>query len=176
MIGYIKQQRHKINDQNIDTMRMWGLMCECVSSCERTVEITQYYICKTKCRFCKIVYLSPSYYCAGDCFSPNRTCSPFQRPRSVHCETPPTPPQRTVQNLPCQRNTLTLWRVRSPGYPACPAKQPATCQEWGRLNKRLMKTSQKRQGMTSKETTLILGSFLTPCKQPVSRNQKWPRG
>ncbi len=75
------------------------------------------------------VYLSPSYYCAGDCFSHNRTSSPSQRPRSVHCETPPTPPQRTVRNLPCQRNTLTLWRVRSPGYPTCLAKQPVTSQE-----------------------------------------------
>lgn len=122
------------------------------------------------------VYLSPSYYSAGDCFSHNRTSSPSQRPRSVHYETPPIPPRHTVQNPPCQRNTLTLWRVRSPEYPTWLTKQPSNSPEWGRPNKQLIKTSRKRRGMTGKGTRLILESFLTPCQQSVSGKKKWQRG
>lgn len=116
------------------------------------------------------------FYSAGDCVSHNQTSSPSQKPRSVHYETPPIRPQHIVQNLPCQRNTPTPWRIRSPEYPTCLIKHPRNSPESGCPNSRLINTPRKQQGTTSKRTRWILAGFMTPWRPSVNWKQRWPKG
>lgn len=122
------------------------------------------------------IYLRLSFHPAGDCVSHNQTSSASQKPRSVHYEIPPIRPQHIVQNLPCQRNTLTLWRVRSPEYPTCLTKQPRNSPESGCPNSQLINTPRKQPGMTSKRTRWILAGFMTPWRLSVNWKQRWQKG
>ena len=107
--------------------------------------------------------------CAGGSFSPSRTSSLPLRPRSAPWETPPTPPQHTVQNPPCQRNTPTPWPTRSPGSPTCPANHPVTSPDWGPLNACLIKTVQEAKAADGKKNSLdprkLFDSLSVACQQ-----------